>query len=406
MSHTEIPGGITAPLGFVAGSAYCGIKASNKSSPDIALILSEHKTAAAGTFTTNKVKAAPVRVSRANLASVDVRAIVANSGNANACTGVPGLQNAKRMCTAVADAVGLKPRQVLVCSTGRIGVQLPIEKMEATIGEMRGVLKRDGSLAAAKAIMTSDTYAKEYAVEFNAGGKTIRIGGIAKGAGMIDPNMATMLCFITTDAAIDRRTLQKAVSVSVEQSFNRITIDGDMSTNDTVLALANGAAGNKPLKYGTKEFKAFQAALDQVTRELAWMIVKDGEGVSKFVEVQVNGAASLADARKAAEAIANSTLVKCAWYGQDPNWGRIMDALGYCGAKMREEMVDIYYDGVLLVKGGMQSKTPLEKVLPIVRQNRFTITVDLNIGRAQYTVYTTDFTTDYVKLNMGDGTGG
>jgi glutamate N-acetyltransferase/amino-acid N-acetyltransferase len=331
---------------------------------------------------------------------------VANSGNANACTGVTGLQNAKRMCAATAEALNLKERQVLVCSTGRIGVQLPIEKMEGTLGKIDSVLKDNGSLAAAKAIMTSDTFPKEVAVEFSAGGKSIRIGGIAKGAGMIDPNMATMLCFITTDAAIDQGTLQKALSVSVEQSFNRITIDGDMSTNDTVLALANGAAENKPLKYGTREFKAFQAALDHVTRELAWMIVKDGEGVSKFVEVQVDGAASLADARKAAEAIANSTLVKCAWYGEDPNWGRIMDALGYCGAKMREELVDIYYDGILLVKGGIQSRTPIEKVLPIVKEKRFMITVDLNVGRAEYTVYTTDFTTDYVKLNMGDGTGG
>ena len=406
MSHTEIPGGITAPHGFVAGSAFCGIKTANKSTPDIALIFSQHKTAAAGTFTTNKVKAAPVRVSRANLVSPDVRVIVANSGNANACTGVPGLQHAKRMCAAAGKALGLKAKQVLVCSTGRIGVVMPIDKIETTLGEMESCLGRNGSIAAARAIMTSDTYPKECAVEFTAGGKTIRIGGIAKGAGMIDPNMATMLSFITTDAAIDKRTLQKALSVSVEQSFNRITIDGDMSTNDTVLALANGAAENKPLKYGTKEFKAFQAALDYVTRELAWMIVKDGEGVSKFVEVKVDGAASLADARKAAEAIANSTLVKCAWYGEDPNWGRIMDAIGYSGAKMREEVVDVYYDGVLLVKGGMLSKTPLEKVLPIARQKRFMITVDLNIGRADYTVYTTDFTTDYVKLNMGDGTGG
>jgi glutamate N-acetyltransferase/amino-acid N-acetyltransferase len=406
MSHSEIPGGVTAPAGFLAGSAYCGIKSTNKSSPDIAIIVSQQKTVAAGTFTTNKVKAAPVRVSRANLAARDPRVIIANSGNANACTGVAGLQNAKRMCAATAEALGLKPRQVLVCSTGRIGVQLPIEKIELTLGGIESALAPDGSLAVAKAIMTSDTFPKEVAVEFSAGGKAVRIGGVAKGAGMIDPNMATMLCFITTDAAIDQRTLQKAVSVAVEQSFNRITIDGDMSTNDTVLVLANGAAGNRPLKYGTKEFKAFQTALDHVTRELAWMIVKDGEGVSKFVEVKVDGAASLADARKAAEAIANSTLVKCAWYGEDPNWGRIMDALGYCGAKMREECVDIFYDGVLLVKGGVQSRTPIEKVLPIVRQKRFMITVDLNVGRADYTCYTTDFTTDYVKLNMGDGTGG
>lgn len=406
MTFTEIPGGVTAPQGFVAGSKYCGIKASNKSAPDMAFIVSEHKTSAAGTFTTNRVKAAPVRVSRAHLNSGDVRAIVANSGNANACTGLTGLRDARRMCAAAGKALGLREKQVLVCSTGRIGVALPIEKMEETIGGMTDCLNAAGSRAAAEAIMTSDTYAKEIAVELTLGGKAVRIGGIAKGAGMIDPNMATMLCFITTDAAIDSRTLQKAVSVSVEQSFNRITIDGDMSTNDTVLVLANGAAGNKPLKYTSKEFRNFQAALDHVTRELAWQIVKDGEGVSKFVEVRVDGAASLADARKAAEAIANSTLVKCAWYGEDPNWGRIMDAIGYSGAKMREEQVDIYYDGVLAVKAGVQSRTPLDKIRPIVKQKRFTICVDLNLGRGEYVVYTTDFTTDYVKLNMGDGTGG
>jgi len=406
MSHSEIPGGITAPQGFEAGSIFCGVKAANKGTPDIALIVSRTKAVAAATFTTNKVKAAPVRVSRMHLRSPDVRAIVANSGNANACTGVPGLQNAKRMCAATAGALELRDQQVMVCSTGRIGVQLPIEKIEATLADGPQCLSRNGSAAAARAIMTSDTFPKEFAVEFAVHGKQVRIGGIAKGAGMIDPNMATMLCFITTDAAIHQTTLQRAVSVSVEQSFNRITIDGDMSTNDTVIVLANGAAGNKSLKYGTKEFRAFQAALDDVMRELAWMIVKDGEGVSKFVEVHVHGAASLADARRAAEAIANSTLVKCAWYGEDPNWGRIMDALGYSGAKMREELVDIYYDGVLAVKGGMLATTPIDKLREIVKEKRFTVCVDLNQGRGEHIVYTTDFTTDYVKLNMGDGTGG
>ena len=406
MSFNDIPGGVTAPHGFLAGSAYCGVKAANKDAPDIAIIFSQHKTVAAATFTTNKVKAAPVRVSRTHVSAPDVRAIIANSGNANACTGVVGIENAKRMCVAVGTALGLKEKQVLVCSTGRIGVQLPIEKMEDTISKMESCLRPDGSNAAARAIMTSDTFPKEIAVELTVGGKAVRIGGIAKGAGMIDPNMATMLSFLTTDAVIDRTTLQKAVSVAVEQSFNRITIDGDMSTNDTVLVLANGAAGNKPLKYGTKDFKAFQAALDHVMRELAWLIVQDGEGVSKFVEVRVDGAASLADARRAAEAIANSTLVKCAWFGEDPNWGRIMDALGYCGAKMREEQVDIFYDGVIAVKHGMQSKTPLETLRPIVKQKRFTITVDLHQGSGEYTVYTTDFTMEYVKLNMGDGIGG
>jgi glutamate N-acetyltransferase/amino-acid N-acetyltransferase len=406
MSHSEIPGGITAPQGFLAGSVYCGVKATNQDAPDIAFVFSPEKSVAAATFTTNKVKAAPVRVSRMQLRSPDIRAIVANSGNANACTGLPGIEHAKRMCAATAKALGLRDQQVMVCSTGRIGVALPIEKIEAAIEGAQQCLGRNGSSAAARAIMTSDTFPKEFAVEFHVAGTTARIGGIAKGAGMIDPNMATMFAFITTDAVIDKATLQKALSVSVEQSFNRITIDGDMSTNDTVIALANGAAGNKPLKYGTKEFKTFQAALDRVTCELAWMIVKDGEGVSKFVEVRVDGAASLADARRAAEAVANSTLVKCAWFGEDPNWGRIMDALGYSGAKMREELVDIYYDGLLAVRGGVFAKTSMEKLREVVREKDFTISIDLNQGRGEHVVYTTDFTTDYVKLNMGDGTGG
>lgn len=406
MSFTEISGGVTSPQGFYAGSAYCGIKTTNKSDPDIALIFTEEEAVAAGTFTTNKVKAAPVRVSQMNLKSPVTRAFIVNSGNANACTGLTGIQHAKRMCNVTAKALGIRESQVLVCSTGRIGVTLPIEKMETTISGMGIHLKRNGSSAAAKAIMTSDTYAKEIAVEFKMDGKKVRIGGIAKGAGMIDPNMATMLAFFTTDAAISKTTLQKAVSVAVEQSFNHITIDGDMSTNDTVLVLANGAAGNRSLKYGTKDFKAFQTALDHVMRELAFMIVKDGEGVTKFVEVRVSGAATLADARRGAEAIANSTLVKCAWFGEDPNWGRLMDALGYSGAKMREEVVDIFYDGVVAVKGGVGSKTPIEKLGQIVKKKRFTITVDLNLGKAEYTAYTSDLTVDYVLLNKGDGVGG
>ncbi len=402
MSYTEIPGGVTAAQGFLAGSAYCGIKASNTARPDIALIHSPQETVAAATFTTNKVKAAPVRVSLAHLRTGDVRAIIANAGNANACTGLAGIETAKRMTAAAASALGLKARQVMVCSTGRIGVPLPIEKMEATIATLPGVIDRDGSKRAAEAIMTSDTFAKEIAVEFEIEGKTVRLGGIAKGAGMIDPNMATMLSFLTTDAVIDKKQLQCALSVSVEQSFNRITIDGDMSTNDTVIMLANGTAGNKPLRHGTAAFKTFQRALDHVTKNLARMIVEDGEGVTKFVEVHVNGAATLSDARKAAEAVANSTLTKCAWFGGDPNWGRIMDALGYSGAKLREEVIDIFYDGIIAVQGGMPSRTPFAKLQEVVAQKRFTITIDLRLGKADYTVYTTDLSTDYVKLNMGE----
>ena len=402
-SFTEITGGITAPQGFLAGSAYCGIKATNPDQPDIAIVFSPQPTECAATFTTNRVKAAPVRVSRANLRSPDVRAIVANAGNANACTGVDGIETAKRMVRATANALGLRDRQVMVCSTGRIGVPLPIEKMEATIaGQFPSALCHQGSLRAASAIMTSDTFAKECAVECEIDGCTVRIGGIAKGAGMIDPNMATMLCFLTTDAAIGKSLLQHALSVSVEQSFNRITIDGDMSTNDSVILLANGLAGNKPLRASHADLKVFQRALDQVTQTLARMIVQDGEGVTKFVEVQVNGAVSHTDARRAAEAVAKSCLVKCAWFGGDPNWGRIMDAIGYSNARVREELVDIYYDGVIAVKGGCASRTPAAKLQEIVGAPRFKVTIDLNAGPGEYTVYTTDLSMDYVKFNMGE----
>lgn len=402
MSYTEISGGVTASRGFLAGSAYCGIKASNPDRPDIALIYSTGPCAAAGTFTTNRVKAAPVRVSMMNVRSSDVRAIVANAGNANACTGVKGIENAKRMVSTTAEALGLKDKQVLVCSTGRIGVQLPIDKMKTTIAGLPAACSDRGSLAAASAIMTSDTHPKEIAVEIDIDGTTVCIGGIAKGAGMIDPNMATMLCFITTDAVIDKKLLQRALSVSVEQSFNRITIDGDMSTNDTVLMLANGQAENKAIRYGTPAFKVFQRGLDHVTKHLARMIVEDGEGVTKFIEVHIRGGATHSDARRAAEAVANSKLVKCAWFGGDPNWGRLMDAVGYSGAKMREELVDIYYDGVLGVKGGMASKTPFAKLQEIVAARHFSICIDLHMGSAEYSVFTTDLSVDYVKLNMGE----
>ena len=279
-SFLEIPGGITAPQAFTAGSLFAGIKPTNPSKPDMAFIFSTVPAVAAGTFTTNTMKAAPVRVSQANIRSAETRAIVANSGNANACTGVVGIDHAKRMT------------KVLVCSTGRIGVPLPIEAMEQAIAQCPQALAPDGSLRAAQAIMTSDTHAKEIAVELELYGKQVRIGGIAKGAGMIDPNMATMLSFITTDAAISKKLLQQAIADAVEQSFNRITIDGDMSTNDTVLILANGAAGNTPLRDGESEFDRFQNALNHVCCALARMIVEDGEGVSKFVTVQIRGAKS------------------------------------------------------------------------------------------------------------------
>src|ERR1700740_285260 len=336
-AFTEINGGVTAPRGFRAAAVRCGIKGETKPGPSLPLIFSDRPAGGGATFTTNRIKAAPVRVSASHVRSADIRAVVVNSGNANACTGTTGIQSAKRMAKAVGHNGHWRERQTLVCSTGRIGRQLPIEKIEVAIPELFAGLDSEAGSAFARAIMTSDTFHKEIAIEFPVSGKTIRIGGAAKGAGMIDPNMATMLCFVTTDAAIEKRDLQRLFLQSVEQSFNCITVDGEMSTKDTAICLANGQAGVQVLSPDHQSYETFSEALNFVTRNLARMIVEDGEGVSKFVEVHVNGAANIIDARRAAEAVANSKLTKCAWFGGDPNWGRIMDALGYSGAKLREE---------------------------------------------------------------------
>jgi len=397
-----VKGGVTAARGFRAAAVFAGIKASNKGRDDMALVASEVPAVGAGVFTTNRVKAAPVRVSRAHLRSPQVCAVLLNSGNANACTGPCGIAAAKSLAASMAEALDCGVRRVLVCSTGRIGVPLPVEKMAAKLPELAARLSAKHGTLAAQAIMTSDTFAKEYALEVKAPGGTFRVGGMAKGAGMIDPNMATMLCVLTTDAKISKGALQNALHTAVERTFNRITVDGDMSTNDTVLALANGAAGGGSLKTGTADHQMFVDALREVCLKLAHMIVQDGEGVSKFVTVQVRGASSLQAARKVAEAIANSTLVKCAWAGNDPNWGRIIDAAGYCGVRIREELVDIYYDGVAAVRGGTAAPTPKEKLVKAVSGGKFTVTVDLHQGKACYTVYTTDLTEKYVELNLSE----
>ncbi|MBV8414144.1 MAG: bifunctional glutamate N-acetyltransferase/amino-acid acetyltransferase ArgJ [Verrucomicrobia bacterium] len=398
----EIRGGITAPSGFRAAAVRCGIKEGALEKRDLGLIISDFPAVAAATFTSNKIKAAPVRVSAAHLRAGDTRAIIANSGNANACTGSTGIQNARRMTQAVARQLGLKERQVLVCSTGRIGRDLPIEKIEQFMPALVAGLSSSGSDVVAKAIMTSDTFQKEIAVELPLADKRVRIGGIAKGAGMINPDMATMLCFITTDAPISKRELQRLTSASVEQSFNCITVDGDMSTNDTAICLANGQAGIPPIEPDREEYSRFAEGLNFVTRQLARMIVEDGEGATKFVEVHVKGAATYQDARKAAEAVANSVLVKCSWYGEDPNWGRIMDAVGYSTAKVREEMVDIFFNGAVAVEHGMASSTPAETLKEVLGNKKFTVTIDLHLGSAEYKVFTSDLTPEYVRFNMGE----
>jgi glutamate N-acetyltransferase/amino-acid N-acetyltransferase len=398
----KIKGGVTAARGFLAGAVFAGIKASNRGREDMALVASQVPAAAAGVFTTNRVKAAPVRVSKAHLRAKSARAVLLNSGNANACTGPCGIAAAKALAAGTAEVLGCATGQILVCSTGRIGVALPQEKMKGKLPDLAARLTARGGLSAAKAIMTSDSFAKEYAVEVRAPGGTFRVGGMAKGAGMINPNMATMLCIVTTDAKVSKGTLQNALHHAAERTFNRITVDGDMSTNDTVLALANGAAGGASIKTGTPDHVLFLEALNEVCLKLAHMIVEDGEGVSKFVTVQVRGASSLQAARKVAEAVANSTLVKCAWAGNDPNWGRILDAAGYCGVRIREELVDIYYDGVVAVRGGTAAPTPKDKLVKAVSGDKFTVTIDLHQGKAFYTVYTTDLTEKYVELNLSE----
>jgi len=335
-----------------------------------------------------------VRVSADHLRSGRVRAVVLNSGNANACTGHHGIDDARSMAADAAGLLGLKAEQVLVCSTGRIGVPMPVDRVRKGLQGIR--LTRSGGAPAARAIMTSDTVSKEIAFEIRTEDGTFRIGGMAKGAGMIDPNMATMLCVITTDAVVPRASLKQVLRESVEDSFNRITIDGDMSTNDTVILLANGSSGVTPSP------GVLRGALDGVSRALARMIVEDGEGVSRFVEVEVRRAASKADARRAAEAIANSTLVKCAWAGGDPNWGRILDAVGYSGAKMKESVVDIFYDTLPVAVGGVAAATPVKKLRLVAARKSFQVTVDLQIGTASHVVWTTDLTEEYVRLNLGE----
>mgnify|MGYP001578222125 CR=1 FL=1 len=392
-----IKGGVTAAKGFSASGVKAGIKYSR---PDMALIASDRDAAVAATFTTNKIQGAHVKLCRKLVKSGSKQAIIINAGNANACNGPSGIIDAKRMGVCTGKALGIPASKVLMCSTGTIGIKMPMDKIESGIRLAVTALVKNGGDAAARAIMTTDTVDKQYALQFKIDGKIVRIGGMAKGAGMIEPNMATMLCFITTDAAVKKPALQKCLSAAIKQSFNRVTVDGDQSCNDTVLLLANGADGNKPLDEKHKSWKTFCEAVDTVTRELAMKIVRDGEGATKCVTIKVNGAASDADAGLAARAIANSLLVKTSWFGCDPNWGRVIDAVGYSGAKVVEEKVKISYNNLHAVKGGRRdSKVPLKALEKILREKEFVITIDLGLGKGSDTVYTCDCSEEYVKIN-------
>lgn len=385
---------------------------------DLGLIVSDVPAAVAGMFTTNQVCAAPVKVSARNAARKFSRAVVVNSGNANACTGTRGLADAEAMTKVVAENLGTSANEVLVCSTGRIGVAMPMANVKRGIVMAAGRLARNRTSASevAEAIMTSDSRQKEIAVEFQLGGVPVRLGGICKGAGMIQPGMsrtgkrraaglhATMLGFLTTDAAVDSAFLKDALERAVAQSFNRITVDGDMSTNDTVLILANGMAANSPVA----DRKVFQRALDFVTLELAKMIVRDGEGVTRFITLHVHGGRTAADAEAVARAVANSALVKTSWFGGDPNWGRILCAIGYSSAHVEETKVDVAYSLpgktkiAFAVRRGQPTRVGLQTLGAIVAKPEFDLHLFLNSGRHDCVLYTSDLTEEYVEFNKGN----
>ena len=393
-------GGVTSARGFVAAGVSAGIKSNAKK--DMALVVSECPATVTATFTTNQVKAAPVKLSMEHIKRGKTRAVIFNSGNANACTGVRGIRDAQKTAAETAEKLGCSRHEVLVCSTGRIGVPLPIAKIKRGVGKLVKKLTHQGGRVAAKAIMTTDTYAKECAVKFMLDGREVVIGGMAKGAGMIHPNMATMLCCITTDAAIELKSLKHALADAVEQSFNRISVDGDTSTNDTVILMGNGLCMPEPINRSHPDFANFQLALNQVLSLLARLIIEDGEGITKVVELSIQGAANDADAKKIAEAIARSPLVKSSWCGNDPNWGRLMDVLGYSGVKMREELVDIYYNGLIAVKGGLAASTPRNRLKKVVSKSSFALYMDLHLGKGSYWLWVNDLTEEYVTLNKGE----
>ncbi len=430
-----IEGSVVAPKGFLASGVFCDIKrlGTGKGSQkgkkrDLALIVSEVPAAVAGMFTTNQVCAAPVKICVERVKKGVAQAIVVNSGNANACTGRQGLKDAREMTTVLAKQLHLPETEVLVGSTGRIGVTMPMANVKSGIFHALQILGNAPTHAAeaAEAIMTSDTKPKQIAVEFKLDGKQVRIGGICKGAGMIQPGMsatgarpaalphgrlhATMLSFITTDAAIEAKTLQTALQEAVAQSFNRITVDGDMSTNDTVLVLANGLAGNEKFQVSSSKFQVFQSALNHVCLELAKMIVRDGEGVHRVVTVRVSGARTFQDADAAARAVANSALVKTSWHGGDPNWGRIIDAIGYSPATVVEERVDIGYSApgskqiLWSLKRGQPTRATFKQLCAAAAPKEFELHINLNLGKASAVMYAADLTEHYVDFNKGDVT--
>jgi glutamate N-acetyltransferase/amino-acid N-acetyltransferase len=406
----EINGGVCAPKGFFAGGIRCGIKASAEKR-DLGLIYSKEPCVAAAMFTANKVKAASVLVSAEHIAGGRLRAVIANSGNANACTGEAGLAAARRMADLAATKLSalwgapVSGDAIAVASTGVIGVPFPIEAVESGMEALAASLRDDptGHDAALEAIMTTDTRKKEGALEIEIGGGTVRLGGMTKGAGMIHPNMATMLCFITTDAAISRECLDSALRQSVRRSFNRLTVDGDTSTNDTIMVMANGLAGNAPIAAAGPEFDAFAAALEALCVKLARAMARDGEGASRLVTVSLTGAADEAAAEALAKSVASSSLVKAACFGADANWGRVLCALGYAGVDLDPAAVEVRFAGaageILVCRDGAPVPFSEENAKRILSGEEIEIRVSVGTGGGAATAWGCDLTYDYVRIN-------
>lgn len=395
-----VEGGVAAAKGFCAAGVRCGIKRS-KTALDLGLVLSDRPCSAAGVYTTIKIPAASVGWTRAITKKGTAQAVVVNSGNANACTGERGALDAAAMALATARQFDLDPELVCVASTGIIGHPLPLENIVTGITDAAEALGPEPRAGAdfARAIMTTDTCPKSVAIRTVIGGKVVTIGGSAKGSGMIAPNMATMLSFITTDAAISPAMLQKALKAAADVSFNRITIDGDMSTNDTLLVLANGAARNRLIDKPGRAFTQFASALESVCVQLAKMLVRDGEGATKFVEIRVKRAASAKDAATVAKAVANSPLVKCAINGGDPNWGRIICRAAGCGAKLDGRKTTLKIGGKLAFAKGLPAATPQAELAAAMKPRDIEIELDLGLGKGAATVWTCDLSREYVTIN-------
>lgn len=399
-----VEGGVLAAKGFRAGTAAAGIKYAGRD--DVMLLVSDEPCAAAAVFTTNKVAAAPVLFDRdvaaKSKSNLRLKALLVNSGCANACTGTSGYRDAEKSALETASELQVEPKQIMVASTGVIGRALPVDRL---LGGMRAAAASlaatpEAALAAAKAIMTTDTKPKQAAASVTIGGKRVTVGGMVKGSGMIEPNMATMIGVITTDAAITPACLRRALALAVAKSFNRLVVDGDESTNDSLFLMASGKAGNEKITRGGEDFDSFLEALTNVAVSLTRQMAADAEGATKFVTVTVRGARSAKDAERAARAVAKSPLAKTSWFGKDPNWGRVLAAVGYSGADVSDMEAEVFYGGEwAFLKGEIADGKQLQKLAKVLERDSFEVLVDLHLGKGEATIYTCDLSLDYVHIN-------